>query len=218
MISKFQQILGIQPQFFFLTVGQNNFGNKKQFHLFFSISSILFYLLYNLFLLFVFCFALVFFCFSLDPWDVTPADAPKDQKKGQSKGQKSLKALKSVILKSPTSPIHPSPPVAPPSGKTASRPRTQSNINPPNLMSAASAASIASYPSSGSGNASAATSVVVTSGMASSPKSPIIAEVSPAYRRWSEATASIDTSASGGKKNNEWSSNFERSYMEMEGK
>ena len=167
---------------------------------------------------FVFCFALVFFCFSLDPWDVTPADAPKDQKKGQSKGQKSLKALKSVILKSPTSPIHPSPPVAPTSGKTASRPRTQSNINPPNLMSAASAASIASYPSSGSGNASAATSVVVTSGMASSPKSPIIAEVSPAYRRWSEATASIDTSASGGKKNNEWSSNFERSYMEMEGK
>ena len=85
-------------------------------------------------------------------------------------------------------------------------------------MSAASAASIASYPSSGSGNASAATSVVVTSGMASSPKSPIIAEVSPAYRRWSEATASIDTSASSGKKNNEWSSNFERSYMEMEGK
>ena len=54
--------------------------------------------------------------------------------------------------------------------------------------------------------------------MASSPKSPIIAEVSPAYRRWSEATASIDTSASSGKKNNEWSSNFERSYMEMEGK
>ena len=201
---------------FFLTVGQNNLGNKKPCHFFFSISSILFYLLYFCFLFSV--FALVFFCFSLDPWDVTPADAPKDQKKGQSKGQKSLKALKSVILKSPTSPIHPSPPVAPTSGKTASRPRTQSNINPPNLMSAASAASIASYPSSSSGNASAATSVVVTSGMASSPKSPIIAEVSPAYRRWSEATASIDTSASGGKKNNEWSSNFERSYMEMEGK
>ena len=133
-------------------------------------------------------FALVFslfFVFSHDPWDITPDNKPKGHKGHQKP------------LKSPTSPICvPSPPT--PTGKTNTRARTQSNINPPSLVSSVS------YPGPTSTIAGLTTS---------SPKSPV-AEVSP-YRRWSEATALIDPC---GKVSNEWSFgvDFERSYMEME--
>lgn len=106
-----------------------------------------------------FCFA-----FSKDPWDVSPSAKKADR--------------------TPTG--SPQPPLPIPN-KT--RPRTQSQITPPNL-----------------------TSTPPNQNRAHSPKSPKVAEVSP-YRRWSEATSapSIEEKVS-----NEWKSNFERSYIELE--
>lgn len=79
---------------------------------------------------------------------------------------------------------------------SSSKSRSQSNVNPPNLSSSSS------FPPA-------------TMQRASSPKSPIV-EVSP-YRRWSEAaTASLEADVGKAKVSNEWQSNFERSYIELE--
>lgn len=85
------------------------------------------------------------------------------------------------------------------SSSCSSKSRSQSNVNPPALNLSSSS----SFPPAAALQ------------RASSPKSPIV-EVSP-YRRWSEAaTASLEADVGRAKVSNEWQSNFERSYIELE--